>query len=259
MVVVVAVAVVADAHPAVPDVDFQRMVDSTEVPRVELVSYLDDLLDAHTGVSACRELFQGARQKGADTVLVHHGIFWRGDPPVLTGFRRQRVAELFAGNLNLIAYHLPLDRHAQLGNNALAVRQLGLEEIQPFGLYEGAPIGARGRFPEPVTPADLAERCGAVFGQQPLMFADGVQSISTVGMISGAAQREFYRAIDTGLDAFITGESSEWVVNIARETGVAYLAAGHYATETLGVRALGDHIADRFGIDIDFIDVPNPV
>lgn len=257
------------------------MTDTAEVARDELVSYLDDLLDAHltadfapnglqvegaavvrrivTGVSACRELFRAARRLGADTVIVHHGIFWRGDPPMLTGFRRRRVAELFDGNLNLIAYHLPLDRHPELGNNALAATGLELEKIESFGIYEGAPIGARGRFREPVTISELESRCRSVFGQKPQIFADGSRSISTVGLISGAAQREFHRAIDAGLDAFITGESSEWVVNVARETGVAYVAAGHYATETLGIRSLGSHIAKRFGVAVEFVDVPNPV
>lgn len=257
------------------------MVDRAEVSRVELVSYLDGLLDAHltpdlspnglqvegaaivrrivTGVSACRQLFQAARDAGADTVLVHHGLFWRGDPPVLTGFRRQRVAELFAGDLNLIAYHLPLDRHMELGNNALAAARFGLDAVRPFGEWEGAPVGVCGRFAEPVSVDRLSELCGTVFGQPPQVLGNREQPITTLGLISGAAQREFYRAIDEGLDAFITGEASEWVVNVARETGVAYLAAGHYATETLGIRALGEHVAERFGIDVEFVDVPNPV
>lgn len=249
--------------------------------RDELVSYLDDLLDAHltsdvcpnglqvegratigriiSGVSACQELFRVARQRAADAVLVHHGIFWRGDPPTLIGFRRQRVAELLAGDVNLIAYHLPLDRHPELGNNAIAARELGLEEVRPFGHHENAPLGTRGHFPESLTVSELQERCRRVFGQAPQVFAGEDRSISTIGIISGAAQREFYTAIESGLDAFVTGESSEWVVNLARETGVVYVAAGHYATERLGIRALGEHVAEQFRVEVEFVDVPNPV
>lgn len=251
------------------------------IARNDLVAYLDRLLDAAgtadacpnglqvegadtvrrvvTAVSACREVFAGARQRGADTVVVHHGIFWRGDPPQLVGFRKRRVAELLAGDLNLIAYHLPLDRHAELGNNALAARRLGLEELEEFGDYEGAWLGYRGRFPTPIGRDELAERCSAVFEQTPRLFGDRRAPIERLGMISGAAQRELYTAIDAGLDAFVTGEASEWVMNVARETDVLYVEAGHYATERLGIRALGEHLAEELGLEVEFLDVPNPV
>jgi dinuclear metal center YbgI/SA1388 family protein len=255
--------------------------ESAGVSCSELVSYLDNLLDVGrtadlspnglqvegaetvrrivTGVSACRELFEQARQRGADTLMVHHGIFWRGDPQVLTGFRRRRVAELFEGNLNLIAYHLPLDRHLELGNNALAARRFGLQSVVPFGNFEGASLGVRGQFETPVSPRELAASCLEVFGQAPQVFDGGRTEIRTLGIISGAAQRELHTAVDEGLDAFITGEVSEWVVNVTRETGVAYFAAGHYATEVLGIRKLGEHVAERFGVEVEFVDVPNPV
>ncbi len=212
-----------------------------------------------TGVSACHQLFLEARQLNADTLLVHHGIFWRGDPQVLTGFRRRRVAELLTGNLNLIAYHLPLDRHLELGNNALAAHHFGLEAIQPFGNFEGASLGVHGRFQHPVSPDEVAAKCTEIFGQVPQVFDGGRSEIRTLGIISGAAQREFYSAIDTGLDAFITGEISEWVVNVTRETGVTYFAAGHYATETLGIRALGEDVASQFDLEVEFVDIPNPI
>ncbi|MDX1643513.1 MAG: Nif3-like dinuclear metal center hexameric protein [Thermoanaerobaculia bacterium] len=254
---------------------------SGSVARDELVAYLDRLLDVDLGgdvcpnglqvegadtidrlvtaVSACHEVFERARTDGAQAVLVHHGIFWRGDPPELVGFRKRRIAELLAGDLNLLAYHLPLDRHAELGNNILAARRLGLTDIERFGEYEGAWIGYRGRLDEPLGPRDLASRCAEIFGQEPELFGDRAQPIASVAIVSGAAQRELYTAIDLGIDAFVTGESSEWVMNVARESGVTYLAAGHYATERLGIRALGEHVAAQFGIDVDFVDVPNPV
>lgn len=251
------------------------------VARGELVSYLDELLDAArgedycpnglqvegkesirrlvTGVSACRELFVEARQRRADAVLVHHGIFWRGDSPVLTGHQLRRVRELVEGELNLIAYHLPLDRHPELGNNALAARALRLEELEPFAFHGGEPTGFRGRFRPPIAAAELVRRCRELYRQEPLVFASGPDPLTRVAVVSGAAQRDFLSAIAAGLDAFITGEVSEWVMHVAREAGVHYLAAGHYATERLGVRALGEHVAERYGIEVEFIDIPNPV
>lgn len=254
---------------------------SATVDRRTLVAYLDQLLDAArgrdygpnglqveggetirkvvTGVSACQELFVRAREAGADAVLVHHGIFWDSMPRVLTGFQYRRVAELIRGEINLIAYHLPLDRHPELGNNALAGRAFGLGGLEPFGLHEGLPIGFQGRFPEPVSAAELKARCRRVYAQEPLAFLEGPDLVRTLGIISGGAQRDFYSAIHGGLDAYITGEVSEWVMNVAREAKVHYLAAGHYATERLGIRALGEHLAERYGIEAEFVDVPNPV
>ena len=249
------------------------------VTRDALVSHLDQYLDSRgrdygpnglqvegreeirkiiTGVSACQELFVRAREAGADAVLVHHGLFWEGMPRTLTGFQYRRVAELIRGEMSLIAYHLPLDRHLEVGNNAVAGRQLGMRRIEPFGEHDGLPVGVKGLFPEPVSPEELVERCRQVYGQEPLAYLSGPASISTLGVISGGGQREFYSAIAEGLDAYLTGEVTEWVMNVSREARTHYLAAGHYATERLGVRALGEHLAERFGIEVEFIDVPNP-
>jgi len=245
-----------------------------------LVSYLDQYLDSRgrdygpnglqvegkeeirkivTGVSSCHELFVRAREAGADAVLVHHGLFWEGMPRTLTGFQYRRVAELIRGEMSLIAYHLPLDRHPEVGNNAVAGREIGLSDLEPFGLHEGLPIGFKGRFPESISAAELTARCRRVYGQEPLAFLNGPDPLSTLGIISGGAQRELHDAIADGLDAYITGEVSEWVMNVAREAGIHYIAAGHYATERLGIRALGEHLREKFGIEAEFIDVPNPV
>ncbi|HVF59306.1 MAG TPA: Nif3-like dinuclear metal center hexameric protein [Thermoanaerobaculia bacterium] len=254
---------------------------SGPLPLRELVAYLDDLLDARngrdygpnglqvegreevrrvaTGVSACRELFERAAAAGADAVLVHHGLFWEGMPRTLTGFQYRRVAELVRAGMSLVAYHLPLDRHPTYGNNALAARAFGLEALEPFAVHEGLPIGFRGRFPQPVAAEELVRRCAAVYGQEPLAFLGGPERVRTLGIVSGGAQREVHDAIAAGLDAYLTGEASEWVMNVAREAGIHYLAAGHYATERLGIRALGEHLAERFGLAVEFIDVPNPV
>ncbi|MEM7350892.1 MAG: Nif3-like dinuclear metal center hexameric protein [Acidobacteriota bacterium] len=251
------------------------------VDRAQLVSYLAELLRPDegqdygpnglqvegrgtirrlvTGVSACLELFEKAREREADAILVHHGIFWNGTSPVLTGMQFRRVRELIASEINLLAYHLPLDRHAELGNNALAARAFGLTECQSFAPHKGLDVGFKGRFAEPITSAELVRRCREIYAQEPLAFLYGPDPISSLGIVSGGAQRDFYAAIAEGLDAYITGEVSEWVMNVAREEGHHFLAAGHYATERLGIRALGKHLAERFGLAVEFIDVPNPV
>ncbi|MCL4837950.1 MAG: Nif3-like dinuclear metal center hexameric protein [Thermoanaerobaculia bacterium] len=212
-----------------------------------------------TGVSASEELLGRAAERGADAVLVHHGLFWEGSPRVITGPMRRKVATLLHREISLLAYHLPLDRHPEVGNNAVAARALGLVELAPFALHEGLPTGFRGRFPEPVPAAELVARCRGLFRRDPLAFLAGPDPLSTVGIVSGGAQREVHQAIAAGLDAYVTGEATEWVMATARENRIHYLAVGHHAGERLGVMALGEHLARRFGIEVEFVDVPNPV
>jgi len=253
-----------------------------KVALADLVSHLDQYLEAArfedyapnglqiegrdrikkivTGVSACSELFDRADQIGADAVLVHHGLFWKSTPLTLTGIQYQRVARLMRSEISLIAYHLPLDAHPEIGNNALAARALGLGQLSRFGEANGNPIGFCGAFDQPVSAVDLATRCSEVFTQEPqLLGADSAARIRTVGLVSGAAQELLREAISTGLDAFITGEASEWVTNLSREAGLCYVAAGHYATEKLGIRALGDYLSRKFMLEVQFVDIPNPV
>jgi dinuclear metal center YbgI/SA1388 family protein len=254
---------------------------SPTVPLSELAGYLAEYLDVAsmpdygpngvqvegraevgkivTGVSACLELFEQADAAGADAILVHHGIFWRGMPYELTGVQLRRVAALIRSEMSLLAYHLPLDRHHEVGNNAIAARRLGLEELEPFGSYEGTHVGWRGRFPTPISFGGLVERCRELYGQDPVAFGHVEAEVRRVGIISGGAQKELHAAIDEGLDAFVTGEASEWVMNLAHESGVGFVSAGHYATERFGVQELGRHLAERFGIEVVFRDVPNPV
>ncbi|RMH21001.1 MAG: Nif3-like dinuclear metal center hexameric protein [Acidobacteria bacterium] len=212
-----------------------------------------------TGVSACQELFDRAADWRADAVLVHHGLFWHGQAPLVTGVTARRVKTLLAGGINLLAYHLPLDRHPVYGNNALAARGLGLVETAPFAEAKGLPVGVMGSLPAPLPAAELVERCRRLFDQQPLVLGAGPDPVRSIGIVSGGAQRELHAAIDAGLDAFLTGEASEWVTNLAREHGIHYLACGHHATERLGVRALGEHLGEHCGLETRFIDVPNPV
>ena len=210
-------------------------------------------------MSSCHELFAIAREKNADAILVHHGIFWNGMSSRLTGMQFRRVRELILGEINLIGYHLPLDSHPEIGNNALGVEAFGLVDTRPFALHKGVPIGFCGRFPEPIAADELVRRCAEIYGQDPLVFPFGPDPVGSLGIVSGGAQSEVYAAIDDGLDAYITGEVSEWVMNVAKECGIHYLAAGHYATERLGIRRLGEHLAERFDLEVEFVDLPNPV
>lgn len=246
-----------------------------------LVEYLDDYLQAGqgrdycpnglqvegrrrihkliTGVSACQALFERARQLGGDAVLVHHGLFWEGDSRSLTGVAYRRVAELVRAEVALLSYHLPLDRHPEVGNNAVAARRLGLVDLEPFGFHDGLAVGFSGTFPTPVTPTELVARCRYLFDNEPLAFLSGPESISSLAIVSGRAEREVHGAIRQGLDAYVTGEATEWVMNLVREARIHYLACGHHATERLGIQALGQHIAERFDLEVEFVDVPNPV
>jgi len=212
-----------------------------------------------TGVSACLELFQIARRSEANAVLVHHGLFWRGDPAPLTGIQYQRIAELVRGEMSLLAYHLPLDRHLEVGNNAVAARDLGLSDILPFCDHEGLPLGVHGRFAKPLARDRVLTSLAEMFGQDPQVFAHGPEQIQSIGFVSGAGGRCFQAAIAAELDLFVTGEAEEWTMNLAKESRANFAAAGHYATERLGIRALGDKLHQDFGIDVKFVDLPNPI
>jgi len=209
-----------------------------------------------TGVTASLELIQAALAAGADAVLVHHGYFWKGDDPCLTGTRRARAALLLAQELNLFAYHLPLDAHAELGNNAQLGKRLGLIATGRFADQE---IGFCGNPEAPMRLAAFAAQVGQRLGREPLMIGDPAREIRHIAWCSGAAQGFFEEAIKLRPDAYISGEISEQQVHLARESGVAFLAAGHHATEKYGIQALGEHLAARFGLAHSFIDIPNPV
>ena len=213
-----------------------------------------------TGVSANVELFTRAREEGADLVLVHHGLFWAGPPRALDRASKRRLQLLFDADLALAAYHLPLDGHLEVGNNALLARAIGGGAIEPFAAHRGATVGVRARFADPgIAPAELVARVHEATGREPLAFTDGPDPVRTIGIASGAGADHLEDAIAAGLDAFVTGEPAERSMARAREAEVHFLAAGHYATETFGVRALGERLAERFGIRHVFVDVPNPV
>jgi dinuclear metal center YbgI/SA1388 family protein len=213
-----------------------------------------------TGVSANAELFVRAREENADLVLVHHGLFWAGPPRALDHASKRRLQLLFEADLALAAYHLPLDGHLEVGNNALLAGALGAEDVQPFAAHRSTTIGVRARFAGAgLGPDELVARVTEATGREPLAFTDGPDPVRSVGIVSGAGADHLDDAIAEGLDAFVTGEPTERSMSRAREAGVHFLAAGHYATETFGVRALGERLAERFGVRHVFVDVPNPI
>ena len=209
-----------------------------------------------SGVTASRALIEQAVEMQADAVLVHHGYFWKGEDPCVTGMKRGRLALLLEHDISLLAYHLPLDAHLDLGNNAVLARELELTVDGPLN-PEG--IGLYGRLDRPVDASIFAERLRRVLLHEPLHIPGGPEQVRRIGWCTGAAQDYIEQAAALGLDAFISGEVSERTTHAARELGIHYYAAGHHATERGGVQALGAHLARHFGLEHRFVDVPNPV
>jgi dinuclear metal center YbgI/SA1388 family protein len=213
-----------------------------------------------TAVSAQRAVSERAVQLGAQLVLVHHGLFWDFHPTGLTPILAERLRPLFKHDINLAAYHIPLDAHPVIGNNALLASGLGCAAHEPFGNFKGKAIGRRGVFAGDGIPvAELHERVRVLTGREPTFQGAGPDPVRTIGIVSGSAAGSLEEAVAAGLDAFLTGEPKEHVMADAREYGIHFIAAGHYATETFGVRALGDLLAERFAVEHIFEDVPNPV
>jgi dinuclear metal center YbgI/SA1388 family protein len=213
-----------------------------------------------TGVSASAELFERAAALGADLVVVHHGLFWSGAPLALSPSAKRRLQLLFDHDMALAAYHLPLDGHPEVGNNALLAQGLGCAGSAPFALHKGRAIGIRASFAgDGIGAEELVARVRDATGREPLAFLDGPAQVRSIGIVSGAGAGYLGEAVAAGLDAFLTGEPAERVMTHAREEAVHFIAAGHYATETFGVRRLGALLAERFGVEHRFVDVPNPV
>ena len=246
--------------------------------RSELAAYLDRYLDAGrfrdycpnglqvegreevakvvSGVTASAQFLEAAIEAKADAVLVHHGYFWRGEDARIIGTRRRRIGLLIAHDINLYGFHLPLDAHPEVGNNAMLARVLGLRLDGRFGEQD---IGMHGEVHQTVTLAALAAHVGARLAREPLVIGEPSRSVRSVAWCTGAAQGFLEDAVRLGVDVYLTGEVSEQTVHFARESGVAFIAAGHHATERYGVQALGAHLAARFGIEHRFIDIDNPV
>lgn len=247
----------------------------------EIVAYLNNYLDIQSvqdycpnglqiegrsqvtkiigGVTASQDLIDCAISKQADAILVHHGYFWKGEDQVLKGIKRQRIAALLKHDISLLAYHLPLDMHPEVGNNIQLARELGLNYVGPLDPTARRSIGIVTELNAAMTADDFNTHLSKVLGRTSQHIGDPQKKIKRLGLCTGAAQGMIEQAVDLKLDGFISGEISEPTYHIARETGVSYFSAGHHATERGGVKALGEHLKERFDIQFEFVDLFNPV
>ncbi|MFV0477198.1 MAG: Nif3-like dinuclear metal center hexameric protein [Parahaliea sp.] len=212
-----------------------------------------------SGVTACQLLLDEAVRRDADAILVHHGYFWKGEDVAVTGMKRRRLATLLANDISLLAYHLPLDAHPRLGNNARLGALLGLPEGELLFPGRADNVGNVVNLEMPLTAVQMQARIETLTGRQSLLIGQAQQVLHRVAWCTGGAQGYIDAALAAGADLFISGEASEQTVHTAREEGIAFIAAGHHATERYGVQALGEYLADHFGLTHQFIDVDNPV
>jgi len=251
----------------------------------EIIAFLDELLEIRgfpdmgpnglqvpgastvstvvTGVSGQLELFERAAELGAQLVIVHHGILWDFEPRRIGRAQAKRLKTLLAHDIALAGYHLPLDAHPEVGNNALLAAGLGADVVEPAFDHKGRTIGTIAHFDDNggdgVPAHELFARVATLTDRDPLVFDAGPAFVRRLGIVSGSAANDLATAIELGLDAFMTGEPKEHVMAQARENHIHFVAAGHYATETFGVRRLGELVAERFGVEHRFVDLPNPV
>jgi dinuclear metal center YbgI/SA1388 family protein len=211
-----------------------------------------------SGVTACQALLDEAVRLQADAILVHHGYFWRGEDMRVIGQKFRRLKTLIENDVSLFAYHLPLDSHPILGNNAQLAKLFGFEVTGRFGEDD---LGWLGKWSKvaPATAGDVAAHISNILGREALIVGDSARTVDTIAWCSGAAQNMLAAAIEAGASIYISGEISEPTVHLAREAGVAYLACGHHASERYGVQALGQFIVQQFGIEHQFVDIANPV
>ncbi len=250
------------------------------VQRQELLAYLNDFLSISryrdyapnglqvegkpkihrlvTGVTACQALIDRAVELKADALLVHHGYFWRGEDPCLVGMKRNRIGTLLEHNISLFAYHLPLDGHPELGNNAQLAEVLGLSVDSGLDPTDDTVVGNVGRLQAPVSAPEFADAVSAAMARDVILVSGGKHLIQRVAWCTGGAQGYIEKAVAQGVDAFISGEISEQTTHIAREQGIHYIAAGHHATERYGAAALGRHLAHKFDIFHEFVNIDNP-
>ncbi|HSH72605.1 MAG TPA: Nif3-like dinuclear metal center hexameric protein [Methylophilaceae bacterium] len=242
-------------------VDYTRQILQPErfrdyCPNGLQVEGRSDVFKIVTGVTASMALLEVAHAKSADLVLVHHGYFWRGEDERIVGIKRSRLKFLLDHNINLLAYHLPLDAHAEYGNNVQLGRVMG---IAVEGWAGEQNMVAYGSLPVSIRLDAFCEQLGAQLSRPPMSIGDAGKQVKRVAWCTGGAQDYIETAISLGVDVFISGEISEQTVHLARESGVAYIAAGHHATERYGVQALGRHLASHFSLQHEFIDIDNPV
>ncbi|KQQ67677.1 metal-binding protein [Pseudomonas sp. Leaf127] len=211
-----------------------------------------------SGVTASQALLDAAVEAQADLILVHHGYFWKGENPCVVGMKQRRLKTLLKHDISLLAYHLPLDVHPEVGNNVQLARQLEITVEGPLDPENPRVVGLVGSLAEPLSARDFARRVEDVLGREPLLI-EGQSMIRRVGWCTGGGQGYIDQAILEGVDLFLSGEASEQTFHSARENGISFIAAGHHATERYGVQALGDYLARRFAVEHTFIDCPNPI
>lgn len=212
-----------------------------------------------SGVTACRALIEAAAEQQADLLLVHHGYFWRGEDQSITGLKKARIECLLKHQMSLMAYHLPLDMHRELGNNVQLAKILGFEVDGELGKQNNHPIVLTSTLAESMSFVEMKNLLDKRLAREPFGIEGGEGPIKTVAWCTGAAQNHIQLAVDAGVDAYITGEISEPTVHIAREAGLHFFAAGHHATERYGVQALGNYLAEKYSLEHQFIDIDNPV
>ncbi|MBY5991554.1 Nif3-like dinuclear metal center hexameric protein [Ferrimonas balearica] len=212
-----------------------------------------------TAVTADQFAVDAAVEAGADALLVHHGYFWKNEAAPIVGMKKRRIEQLIKHDINLIAYHLPLDVHPELGNNAQLAKALGIVNVEPLEAGNETCLVLKGELAPPLSAHALAERLASALARAPLHIAGHDRPIRRLAWCTGGAQDYIDQVAAEGLDAFLSGEVSERTYHSAVEQGIDYFACGHHATEKGGVRALGEHLAQIFNLDVRFVDTPNPV
>ncbi len=211
-----------------------------------------------TGVTASELLIDSAIELNADAILVHHGYFWKGEDPCVMGMKRNRLKKLMNNDINLYAYHLPLDIHPEFGNNAQLATLLGIESIEGLERDDALSVAKRGQFPQSLSLVEVEKRIAKKLLRAPLVEDAGPSRIKTVAWCTGGGQNYIEEAAEQGIDLFITGEVSEKTIHTAREMNINFIAAGHHATERYGAKALGEHLAEKFLLEVNFVDIDNP-
>ena len=251
------------------------------VLRAELIDYLDTLLNAKqikdycpnglqvegkqeiqkivTGVTASEALIDAAIEQGADAILVHHGYFWKGEAYPIVGMKKNRIGKLIQNEISLIAYHLPIDVHSELGNNAQIGKLLALSNVRPALEFAPEGIIMLGEYDEPKSIDDVANDIDVALNREPLVSDARQQKVKSLAWCTGGGQSYIDQVAELGVDLFITGEASEQTIHSSRELGIDFIAAGHHATERYGVKMVGEHLAEKFGLNVQFVDIHNPV
>ncbi len=219
----------------------------------------DTIAKIVTGVTASQQLIDAALESNADALLVHHGYFWKSEPEIITGMKRKRLTSILNNDLNLFAYHLPLDVHAEFGNNAQLAKRLGIKVQRSLEPWNKQCVAMKGKLISAVSAIEFSHQIEKALDRQVFFNEAGDHQIETIAWCTGGGQHYIDVAAEQGIDAFLSGEASEQTIHVSREMGIHFYAAGHHATERYGAKALGEHLAEKFDIGVEFIDIDNPI